>query len=629
MSLHVANKEDILVPVPKSDLLSSPISKQISIRTRPLIRSRSLSAPPQERIQVSRRPTRTSTSSPSKSRTRTRTRSPTLIQGPSRTSLPTSSNVASSFTLPTCASSLAPSTKLQRSDPQEPQTYSNTPLGGIAENVETHNEGWDVQNNRLSTSGVSRKRKQLDLAQYQPRKRLQEERSSFIQDKPVNSSLPQPSVDLYLLSGGDHKQNGEEDRDIPSCPRERDIGRVIAYGGLGEVLAYKRGQPETLVVKIYVHANSFERELRAYRKILASEMPIPIPQFLGQVVFPASFRSPRRLQKYQTPYKPHSLGLVLERLKGPVLSDVLHLLDMSQLVALRQEIRAGLEDLHRIGISHQDIKENNIMFRREQPKDWVFIDFGEAKFSSELSGRAWQQACANDQADVATIFDTAEAQYAIQAGLHFLEYYGTPSSDGIQSTQCIHINNDCPVLAADCLRKHVGLNTSTTLARDDVQRHLASILKAATRIPATAFPLVSTILTTFPSPIPRLAKYATNILHCAGGSHYALYQLDVQLSNSELPLDYQVQFHRTKISILKKHGSITERLAALKAAVPVLVEYYGEEDPRSRSAKQELERLLAVDAEESRYEGLTTLRYLPGRMNSSRISFGSARLLEL
>lgn len=121
--------------------------------------------------------------------------------------------------------------------------------------------------------------------------------------------------------------------------------------------------------------------------------------------------SPRYLQGSRKKYNAHSLGLVLENLKGPLLGDALHLLNMSQQVALRKAMRAGLEDLHTIGISHQDIKENNVMFRTKELKDWAFIDFGEAKFCSELSAKAWRQACASDHADLAAIFDTAKAQY--------------------------------------------------------------------------------------------------------------------------------------------------------------------------------------------------------------------------
>ncbi|KAG4443995.1 hypothetical protein IFR05_000542, partial [Cadophora sp. M221] len=348
----------------------------------------------------------------------------------------------------------------------------------------------------------------------------QEEEARILQSELI--STPSPSAESVSLSGrGRKRRREEEEQNHPRNLRQEDIGRVIAVGGLGPVMAYKREEPGTLVVKTYMYSASFDNELRAYQMIITSNTPIPVPRFVEQVVLPRPSTSLRLSGGLRDT---HPLGLVLERLEGPLLGDILHELITPLRATLRQETRSRLANLHQLGIGHQDIKGNSIMFRTRELKDWVFIDFGEAKFRSELSAKAWKKACANDQ--------------AIQVGTHFLESYPVLSSDVVQVETRVPPDITCPILAVDFLHNHSCPNKSINLTPDEVQRQLSFVLEVAPYLPKPAIPLVSSILTIFPSSTPLLARYVIDILYQAGGSNYALDQLDVQLSGSELPLRF-------------------------------------------------------------------------------------------
>lgn len=191
----------------------------------------------------------------------------------------------------------------------------------------------------------------------------------------------------------------------------------------------------------------------------------------------------------------------------------------------------------------------------------------------------------------------------IDAGNDFLASYPPPASAFTDAEHCVeaescdharfcgHADINCSVLAADCLRHHSILNVA--LSPSEVQRHLSSILDIAVRLPRPAIPLISSILNTFPSLNPPLAKHTIDILYRSGCTDLALDQLDAQLSSDELPLQYRAQFYRTKISVGTRNCLLADQIATLKAAVPVLEEYYGEEDRRSRTARLELDGLLA------------------------------------
>ena len=70
-----------------------------------------------------------------------------------------------------------------------------------------------------------------------------------------------------------------------------------------------------------------------------------------------------------TPYFPE--GSLAELIKRGPLSD-------AQVIRLVSQVTEGLEQLHRCGIQHRDLKSTNILVRRRDPLDVVLADFGSA-----------------------------------------------------------------------------------------------------------------------------------------------------------------------------------------------------------------------------------------------------------
>lgn len=98
---------------------------------------------------------------------------------------------------------------------------------------------------RHITKNTTHQRSQLQHVIQTPQK--QEEEAGILQGELVSTSSP--SAESLSLPDWDRKRKREEEQDNLRQLRQEDIGHVIAVGGLGKILNYKRGEPETLVVK--------------------------------------------------------------------------------------------------------------------------------------------------------------------------------------------------------------------------------------------------------------------------------------------------------------------------------------------------------------------------------------------
>jgi hypothetical protein len=78
--------------------------------------------------------------------------------------------------------------------------------------------------------------------------------------------------------------------------------------------------------------------------------------------------------------------LVMELVEGVTLERVIHgrTLDMKQCLTILDDVLAGLEAMHSVGLGHLDIKPSNVLLRRGQ--QGVLVDFG-------LAGRKLRQGC--------------------------------------------------------------------------------------------------------------------------------------------------------------------------------------------------------------------------------------------
>lgn len=123
---------------------------------------------------------------------------------------------------------------------------------------------------------------------------------------------------------------------------------------------------------------------------------------------------------------------------------------------LEEEVKEVVRRLHEIGISHGDIKGNNLMFRVSGSKgwsintlntersddwsldtvdaekqcpvskidgdreDWCIFDFGEAVFASDCSSKAWERQCWRDEFNLEDMFKETRAQLVSSTTTIFL-----------------------------------------------------------------------------------------------------------------------------------------------------------------------------------------------------------------
>ncbi|KAH6723049.1 hypothetical protein BKA61DRAFT_585762, partial [Leptodontidium sp. MPI-SDFR-AT-0119] len=210
------------------------------------------------------------------------------------------------------------------------------------------------------------------------------------------------------------------------------------------------------------------------------------------------------------------------------------------------------------------------------------IDFGHADFQSQLSIRSWKEKCDSDEAQLNDIFREAEAQLVVTLGLRFLQF----TQIDILS-QSLSRDTEADLDAADVLDKydhpckegnyiesllcHTSDQSSLTL-----QTRLAILLRFASYQARAAIPLIDTILSLVPDPLPLLALSLIDILLAASCQTEATALLNTQLSNPSLPVLFLARFHERKIQVLISGGNILQaQIAAIETAMPILVKAYG------------------------------------------------------
>ncbi|KAH7305748.1 hypothetical protein BKA65DRAFT_578439 [Rhexocercosporidium sp. MPI-PUGE-AT-0058] len=276
-------------------------------------------------------------------------------------------------------------------------------------------------------------------------------------------------------------------------------------------------------------------------------------------------------------------GLVLERLRGPMLHEHLSQINTtlvsSYLIKLHESLRTTLKSLHRFGIVHSDIKNNNIIFRTDcaSPANCCVIDFGHADFQSQLSARSWQEECDSDEASLHDIFHEVEAQLAIKLGLQFLkssqiDLSSKSFSPGTEDAMNLLKRYDHPWKEGnyiESLVSHPNLSNSSCPSRYPPEICNLRSLRLN--------PLTNTILSLIPSPEPLLALSLIDILLKACRYSQATSLLHAQLSNPSLALPFLARFREQKIGILIEGGYILQaRVAAIEAAMPIFLQAYGE-----------------------------------------------------
>ncbi|KAH7317402.1 hypothetical protein BKA65DRAFT_542076 [Rhexocercosporidium sp. MPI-PUGE-AT-0058] len=422
------------------------------------------------------------------------------------------------------------------------------------------------------------------------------------------SRIPRASEGKVCASKSCKEGDKRKQRPADAILDVADIGPVLGSGRTGRVYRCK-SESENLAVKMFLGTNSFNREYGAYQIMHAeaTQVPILVPRFYEKILLPQELlnqiqsfldHGPSEDEEVEIPLPPY--GLILERLRGPILSQVLSpvnkSLTSSYLTELHESLRATLEAIHELGVVHTDLKENNIMFQTKAttPDHCRIIDFGHAEFQSQLSPKSWKKKCESDKAELNVVFSEAEARLAIKLGLEFLKSNDFNLSTALPSAPEELLDAEALLAKYDHPRKEGNYLESLTSYSphqipEPLQSRLAILLKFASRRALEAKPLINKILSLIPNPTDLLALSLVNILFDASRHNKALDLLTLQLSNSSMHPLISARFHERKIqSVIEGKCVWQAHISALKKAMPIFVAAYGKKSVEVLAAKYKL-----------------------------------------
>jgi len=163
------------------------------------------------------------------------------------------------------------------------------------------------------------------------------------------------------------------------------IERVIGSGGFGiTYYAWDTHLDKPVALKEYL-PNEFavrvdETTVRPKSSSDQNDYQWGLERFLDEARTLARFKHPNLNQVYRFFEHNGTAYLVLEYIEGETLSALLKRegrLDGARLWRLFHELLAGIEEVHRAGFVHRDIKPGNIMLRQDGSA--VLLDFGAAR----------------------------------------------------------------------------------------------------------------------------------------------------------------------------------------------------------------------------------------------------------
>ncbi len=194
--------------------------------------------------------------------------------------------------------------------------------------------------------------------------------------------VERPSATAAILGGGDA---------LPAwLPARRTIGgfyvqRSLGVGGTASVFIVVRAED-----KAEKDAEKFALKVPDYNATAARVMSQD--EFLkmfreeaSALILLPSHTNLARFVTFDMGTKPLPI-LVMELVEGVTLERVIHgrTLDMKKCLKILDDVLAGLEAMHSVGLGHLDIKPSNVLLRRGE--QGVLVDFG-------LAGRKLRQGC--------------------------------------------------------------------------------------------------------------------------------------------------------------------------------------------------------------------------------------------
>ena len=146
------------------------------------------------------------------------------------------------------------------------------------------------------------------------------------------------------------------------------VGEIIGRGAMGEVYEAQRDGDAPVAIKV-LHEQ-------------AAADPSRLARFRREATAIAAIDSAHVVRILEIGDQPVPY-LVMERLRGTDLAAILRerpTLGAAELIRLIEDVARGLDDVHRAGLVHRDVKPQNV-FLVEATRRWKILDFGVAKLA--------------------------------------------------------------------------------------------------------------------------------------------------------------------------------------------------------------------------------------------------------
>jgi hypothetical protein len=293
----------------------------------------------------------------------------------------------------------------------------------------------------------------------------------------------------------------------PWIPTRRTIGgfyvvKPLGGGGSGSVFIVVR-----LEEKGEPNAERFALKVPEYSAIAA--------RMISEAQFSNMFRSEAsalmaipphpnlaRFVTFDAGAKPKPI-LVMEFVEGPTLERLIEsrALDVKRALRILDDILAGLEAMHEVGVGHLDLKPGNIVLRKED-EDAVLVDFG-------LAGRHIRPGCATGPYGAPEVWGALPTESPSPADVYA---FGCLAYETLSGQVLFHADNELAQIALHVAHdgtpppiklllgredtKGLGELLASALRREPRQRASASALREslralAPRIGTSKWPLLS------------------------------------------------------------------------------------------------------------------------------------------
>ncbi len=290
-------------------------------------------------------------------------------------------------------------------------------------------------------------------------------------------------------------------------PTRRTIGgfyvmRQLGGGGAGSVFIVirleEKGEPnaERLALKVPEYSATAARMIseaefsNMFRSEATALMAVPPhPNLARFVTFDAGAR-PKPI-------------LVMEFVEGPTLERVIEsrAVDVARGVTILDDVLAGLEAMHEVGVGHLDLKPGNIVLRK-QDQDAVLVDFG-------LAGRHIRPGCATGPYGAPEVWGAIPTESPAPADVYA---FGCLAYETLTGHVLFHADNELAQIALHVAHdgnpppvkelmsrpetKALGELLHSALRREPRQRATASVLRErlralAPKLGALKWPLLS------------------------------------------------------------------------------------------------------------------------------------------